>query len=182
MVLSITHNDRRQTSKHRHDPRQTAVFNRNRPEKLGSGRTAIGNAVNDIDQAKKNNDLNGERDEAEHRVVMLFFIKSGLAFSDSLSIAEISHLYVIKVRHELNHDDRVFLHPQSHGHKHDFDNYGEQQNGQPPVLGKSIARAYNQGEQISEILHSTPSSIGTHSETGSMQVTFFFPVAGNRIL
>ena len=104
--------------------------------------------MDDVDQAEQDDHLDGQRNEAEHRVVALLLVERRLLLADGLRIAEVADLDAVQRRHQLHHDDGVLLHPQRHGHENDLDDDGEQQNGEPPVMGERIAWVDDEGESV----------------------------------
>lgn len=147
-VLGAAHGYRGQAGQHGHDPRQATVLDGDEAQKLGAGGAAVGDAVDDVDEAEQNEDLDGQRDEAEHRVVVLLLVERRLLLADGLRVAEVANLDAVERRHQLHHDDGVLLHPQRHGHEDDLNDDSEQQDGEPPVMGERIARVDDEGESV----------------------------------
>ena len=149
-VLSLSHDDCRERGEKRHDPREAAVLGGDESQELGPARSAVRDAVNDLHETEEDEDLDGERDEREQRVVVELLVELVLLLPDGLLVAEVLDLDAVQVGHQADHDDAVPLAPEREGHEHDLDDGGEQQDGHPPASREVVARLHDIREQACE--------------------------------
>ena len=65
----------------------------------------------DFNYAKKEDDLNNERDERSERVILVLLVDFGFFFGDGIFITEVFGFDAINFGLHLDHLDRILLHP-----------------------------------------------------------------------
>ena len=94
--------------------------------------------MDDVDEAEQDDDLDGERNQRQQRMVALLLVQLVLLLADGLTVAVVLDLDAIDGGHDLDHLDAVLLHPQRHRHEDDLGDDGEQEDGQPPVAREGV--------------------------------------------
>ena len=156
-VLREAHDDGGKPREKRHNPRRAAVLEGDLTQEFSARRAAVGNRMDDVDQAEQDDDLHSKRNQGEHRVVMLLLVELVLLLADRLAVAVVLHLQAIQGRHELHHDDRILLTPKRHRDEDDLHDDGEQQDGYPPIAAYRVTGLQDKREQPCKCFHASKS-------------------------
>ena len=156
-VLREAHDDGGKPREKRHDPRRAAVLEGNLAQELSPRRAAVGDCMDNVDQAEQDDDLYSKRNQGEHRVVMLLLVELVLLLADRLAVAVVLHFQAIQGGHKLHHDNRVLLAPKRHRDEDDLHDDGEQQDGYPPIAAYRVTGLQDEREQPCKCFHASKS-------------------------
>ena len=92
--------------------------------------------------------MHRQGDKRQQRMVMHLLVQLRLRLANCFRIAEMLDFNAVKLRHELHHDNAVFLTPKRQRQQDDFYEHREQRNGKPPVLRQGIARLHEKHERV----------------------------------